>query len=403
MSRRAAGEGSVYQRADGRWEASVSGGIGPDGRRRRRKAVRATQRDALTALKIMVRERDAGLRADLGRMPTVGAWLDEWLASIELGLRASTVAFYRSMLTLYLRPHLGRARLDELRPEHVSAAYRAMLARGLSPATVGGAHRTLRAALRAAVAQGRLVRNPLDHVRPPKLRTAEIVPLTVDEARRVLAVAATRRNGARCAVALALGLRQGEALGLRWGDIDLAGGTLTVRRALQRRPWQHGCVVPESCGRARDCPRRTRPPLTGEPKTAAGERTISLPEPLVAVLREHRRAQAEERLSAGELWSDEGWVFGTVLGGHVDQRNDARAWAALLRDANVRHVRLHDARHTAATMLLVQGVDSRTAMDILGWSRSSMAQRYQHVVPELRREAARRMGEALWPQAGGAS
>ena len=177
-------------------------------------------------------------------------------------------------------------------------------------------------------------------------------------------------------MALSLGLRQGEALGLAWDAVDLDAGVLTVRQALQRLTG-HGLVMVE-------------------PKSVAGRRSIALPAPLVEGLRAHRTAQREERLRAGSEWQDNGLVFTQPNGKPVDPRTDNRAWKALLRDAGVRDARLHDARHTAATLLLLQGVDDRVVMEILGHSQLSMTARYQHVMPELARDAAERMGKALW-------
>jgi integrase len=172
-------------------------------------------------------------------------------------------------------------------------------------------------------------------------------------------------------------LRQGEALGLAWNAVDLDVGTLTMRQALQRQPGNG--LVPV------------------QPKSRAGRRTIALPGPLRDALRAHRTAQLAERLAAGSLWQDNGLVFCQVDGRPIGPCNDHRAWRALLADAGVRQARLHDARHTAATLLLQQGVPARVAMEILGHSQISLTLgTYSHVVPEVAEDAARRMGEALW-------
>lgn len=211
----------------------------------------------------------------------------------------------------------------------------------------------------------------------PSVRRGEVEPLTATEARRVLDAAAAGRNAARWSVALALGLRQGEALGLQWADVELDAGTLTVRRALQR---QRGAGL-----------------VLVEPKSRAGRRTIALPRPLVDGLRAHRAAQLAERMTAGPVWEDHGLVFCQPNGRPLDPRGDHRAWRALLAAAGVRPARLHDARHTAATLLLQQGVPARVAMQVLGHSQVTLTLgTYSHVVPELAREAADRMGTPLW-------
>jgi len=189
----------------------------------------------------------------------------------------------------------------------------------------------------------------------------------VTEAQHILAAAAGRRNGARFALALALGLRQGEALGLQWRDVDLDRGTLSVRRAIQRLVWQHGCGG--TCGRKRgaDCPGRHGGGLVvAEPKSRSGRRVVGLPAELVAALRAHRETQDAERELAADLWHDGGWVFAQPTGKPTDPRADYAEWQALLKTAGVRRARLHDARHTAATMLLVLKVPTRAVMDVMG-------------------------------------
>ncbi len=154
------------------------------------------------------------------------------------------------------------------------------------------------------------------------------------------------------------------------------------------------------CGNQRgaDCPQRRDGGLVlAEPKTRASRRSVALPPPLVAELRAHRAAQLRVKLERANVWDHtHDLVFSTDWGIPVDPANDQREWKQLLRDAGVREVRLHDARHTAATLLLLQGVDIRTVMAIMGWTEMATAQRYVHAVDELRHEAARRMGAALW-------
>jgi integrase len=211
----------------------------------------------------------------------------------------------------------------------------------------------------------------------PSVIRAEVVPLTSDDARAVLRAAEGTRNGARWSVALALGLRQGEALGLPWDAVDLDAGTLRVRQALQRQKGKGLVIV--------------------EPKSAAGKRTVTLPRPLLDALRQHRTAQLEERLAAANVWQDHGLVFAQPNGRPLDPRSDHRAWRALLTAAGVRPTKLHDARHTAATVMLTMGVPARAVMQILGHSQISLTLgTYSHVMPELAQDAADRVAEALW-------
>ena len=228
-------------------------------------------------------------------------------------------------------------------------------------------HRILRAALNEAVRRDKLLRNPVTRARPPRLVEREMEPLSHQDATRLVTVANEQPGGARWSVALALGLGQGEALGLSWDDVDLDSGILTVRRALQRHTSRHGCGG--SCGQksVADCPERIPGGLVlVEPKSRAGRRRIALPAPLVERLRSHRHDQRKARLLAGSLWEEHGLVFTQPTGRPIDPRSDWGHWKALLAAAGVRDARLHDARHTAATLLLVQGVNARTVMDVMG-------------------------------------
>ena len=300
-----------------------------------------------------------------------------WLDAIAAGrVRSSTLRGYRGYVEHRIIPGIGHVRLDALRPEQVEQLYRSLARDGLAPASVLQVHRILSRALKVAVQRGRAPRNVCDLVDAPKVRQQEVEPLSRAEAQRVLA-AARGRNAARWTVALALGLRQGEALGLQWKDVDFDEGTLRVRRALQRQTGEGLVFI--------------------EPKSAAGRRTIVLPGPLLDALRLHREQQDRERERAQDYWQDFDLVFAQQNGRPIEPRVDHAQWKRLLNKAAVRTVRLHDARHTAASLLLLQGVSPRVVMEILGHSQIGLTMNtYSHVAPELSRAAAERMAAALW-------
>jgi integrase len=244
----------------------------------------------------------------------------------------------------------------------------------------------------------------------PSASHDEIEPLSLDEALRILRLATTRGNGTRWSVALALGLRQGETLGLRWHYVDLDAGTLTIRWQLQRHAWRHGCADPHACGKdrhrdhcppgcnrhARSCPQRTGGELhLNELKSDKSRRTIALPPYLTTALKAHRPAQLQERMTAGPRWHDDDFVWCQANGRPIGAHADWDEWNALLEAAGIRRVRVHDARHTAATLLLAQRVDQRIVMEILGHSQISMTSRYAHVLPQVMSDAAERIGQAL--------
>lgn len=175
-----------------------------------------------------------------------------------------------------------------------------------------------------------MARNVATLVEPPRVVRRDLVPLSLQEARAVLLAAREGPNGARWSVALALGLRQGAVLGLLWRDVDLEGGSLSVRRGLQRQKGKGLVLV--------------------EPRSFAGRRTLALPVALRDSLRAHRAQQVEQRLLAADVYEDGEFVFAQPNGRPFGARQDWEAWKRLLAAAGVRDVRLHDARHTAATL-----------------------------------------------------
>jgi len=342
--------------------------------------------------------RDAGTARKPGRAWTVEQWLTHWVENIAAPVvRENTLAGYRVAVRVHLIPGVGAHRLDKLQPEHLEKLYVRMQKNGSAAATAHQAHRTIRTALNEAVRRGHLARNPATLAKAPRLADEEIEPYTIEDVRRILAAARSRRNSARWAIALALGLRQGEALGLRWTDVDLKAGSLIVRRARQRPRYVHGCDGTCSQARAGYCPdRKPARAETADTKSRYGRRTVGLPNELVSLLIRQRDEQAREREAAGQLWREGGWVFATPTGAPVNPSTDYHEWKRLLKAAGVRDARLHDARHTAATVLLVLGVAQRAVMGLMGWADGSMAARYQHITDRVRRDVANLVDGLLW-------
>lgn len=265
-TRSANGRSTIIQRPDGRWHGWVSMGALPSGRPDRRHVSATTQSAVAAKVKGLERQRDTGAVTSSGRV-TVGAYLAEWIARKERmgSVRPLTLSGYRTD-ERHIAAAIGRVRLDRLAPANVEHLWSSMLDQGLS---VAHCRRTLNAALNDAVKRGVMARNPVRVAETPHQREAEIEPYTIEEMGSLLRAAQGSRNSTRWTVAMALGLRQGEVLGLCWDDVALRAGegseaTVTVRRQLQRLSWQHGCSDPERCvnragthaKRAADCPQR---------------------------------------------------------------------------------------------------------------------------------------------------
>lgn len=399
-TRRPNGASSIYQGKDGKWHGRVTVGVKDDGSPDRRHVERKTQAEVIQAVRELEKLREQGTVPKPGKPWTVKAWLTHWLENITPPpvVRATTYSAYRVAVNRHLIPGIGRHQLKRLEPEHLERLYAKMQReKGLSPATAHQAHRTIRVALSEAQRRGHIVRNVAALAKAPKLGEQEIEPYSVAEIQHLLEEALKGRNSARWAIALALGLRQGEALGLRWTDVDLDTGTLRVRRNRVRPKYEHGCAG--DCGRKYPgyCPDRKRSNKdTDETKSRAGKRVIGLPDALVDLLKAHREQQSKERETAGTWWKEGGWLFATEYGDALNPRSDYDQWKALLEAAKVRDGRLHDARHTAATVLLLLGVSERLVMAIMGWSSSAMAARYQHVTDGMRRSVAEQVDGLIW-------
>src|SRR3712207_1393408 len=258
MVRRAAqGESSIVKGSDGRWHGYVSMGLKEGGKRDRRHIAAVKRADVVRMVRELEEQRDAGIVLASGRGITVDQWMGLWLDTIaSRKVLPSTLTGYRTCLKR-INLHLGHHRLDKLQPEHLEAFYLRLEADGLSSTTALLHLRVISRALKVALQRRRVARNVATLVDAPTPRREEAQPLTATEAKRLLHAAKDLPNGARWSVALALGLRQGEALGLMWDAVDLDAGTLTVRRALQRQKGEGPFLVAPKSGAGRPDRERT--------------------------------------------------------------------------------------------------------------------------------------------------
>lgn len=400
MSRAAAGRSTIYRQADGSWRGEVSLGTDPATGRRLRRAVRGqTQKIVAGKVRAIERERDAGVRRTATR--TVASWLEDWIAGRALVVRRTTLLGYRSDVPHIVRT-LGRRRIEQLTPEMVEAMYVDCLAVGLSRGTIQHIRRTLSAAMTTAVDRGYLLRNPVRLATCPAYEPPDVEPYDEEQSRRLTDATLTARNGARWLTQLALGLRQGEVLGLTWSDLDLDDGWVSITHQLQPHPAEHGCSVDAPCGReqARSCPQRRGGGLHREPvKSKASRRRLKLPDQLVVQLRRTRQNQREERMLAGTRWTAGDWVFTDDLGRPYNAKRDLAQWDSICEIANVPRKRTHDLRHTCATLLLQAGMADSVVSRSLGHTDVRMTARYAHIVDPTRHAVADTMSAILWCKA----
>ena len=380
MKRRGHGEGSVYKRDDDRWEGKISL---PNGRRR--SFYGATRAAAVRRMNEALRALEGGQLPPPERQ-TLEGYLSGWLrTSVRGRVRPSTYEGYERMVRLHVNPALGHLRLTRLTPQLVSQLHVDLQEKGLAPKTITLVHNMLHKALSQAVLWGQMAVNPAAAVAPPRPVRKEVRPLTSAQAQRLLAAAVSDRLHALYTVALTCGLRQGELLGLRWQDMDLDAGVLAVRQQAQRELTAPG----------------RREWVFTEPKTAKGRRTIALPQLAVDALLRHRQQQAEERLRVGQTWEDLDLVFPNLVGRPIEKSNLLRrSFWPLLERAGLPHMRFHDLRHTAATLLLTLGLHPKVVQERLGHSTIGVTMDvYSHVMPTLQKEAATKLDQLFNPNA----
>lgn len=368
MRKRANGEGSIYKRADGRWAASVSLDRG-----RRKAFYGKTRQDVARKLATAIKARQDGLPV-VGERQTVRQYLEHWLEGARPSLRPRTWLRYEQLLRLHAVPVFGHLPLARVEPQHLQRLLADLLEAGLSPATVRQLHAVLRRAFGQAARWGLAAHNVASLVTPPRITRQEMATLSPEQARIFLAAAKSDRLAALYVLALTTGMRQGELLALRWQNIDAS--TLHVKATLQRTP--DGFIF-------------------AEPKTARSRRQVALTRAAVEALRSHRARQLQERLRMGVAWEDNDLVFANETGRPIEAANlRNRSFWPLLGRAGLPRVRFHDLRHTAATLMLGQGVHPKIVAEMLGHSQIAMTlDLYSHVTPTMQRQAVEALEAVL--------
>jgi integrase len=292
-------------------------------------------------------------------------------------VRESTHQRYGYAIGPHIKPALGHIKLKDLTPANMRWFYRERLHSGLAPATVHKLHVVLHKALKAAVADGLVPRNAAAGLKLPRIIREEIDPLNPEEARRLLKAACGDRLEALYVLAINTGMRQGELLALKWGDVDLEHGALRVRRTLSRTDKAY---------------------VLGEPKSKKSRRTIRLTAGAVEALRGHLSRQIEEMERIGSLYETGGLVFATTTGTVINPSNlRNRSFKPLLKHAGLHPIRFHDLRHTCATLLLSKDVNPKVVSEMLGHASVSITlDIYSHLLPDMQEKAAKALEESLY-------
>ncbi len=376
-TRRAKGEGSLYRRAsDDRWIGVVHFGHDARGKPIRKSVSARTEADAASRLTVLLRQRDDGLPAPDNKLTVndlFSRWYDE---ELRVQVARSTVDNYRSISTHHIIPILGHKAVASVTLTDVNRLMAAKLDEGKSGSTVRRIRAVLVQVLDFAVRSGTVIRNVAALTRGPRLPRREGRTLTPNQAKALLRAISGHRYEGLYLLMLTTGVRRGEVLGLRWEDLDRPQGVVTIRRQLKR---EGGRLV------------------TAETKTAKSRRSINIPEPVVDALQVHRACQKRARLALGPRWRESGFVFTSQFGTPVDPRNLYRDFAGVCREARIGSWHPHELRHSAASLMLAQGVPIQVVSDVLGHSSIRLTvDVYGHVLAPERHAAANAMTEVLW-------
>jgi len=374
--------GHIRKQGNHSWAIVLSLGTDPANGKRKQKwvSIKGTKKDAERKLSELLTQLDTGSFVLPGKQ-TLGEFLEEWLRDyVQPNLAAKTVDWYKYIIRRHLIPGLGNIPLIQLKPEHI-ARYSAEKScnqnlgglKPLSSQTVKHQYTTLHNALSYAVRMGKLSRNPADAVSPPKVQRPARRYWDKEESDLFLEAIKDNPYYAYFYTLLYTGARRNELLGLKWDDIDLIGLTLHIDRSFE--DLKDGKVI-------------TKPT-----KTDKG-RTIDLPPSCARVLREYKEKRADERIMLGKVLSKEDPVFTYADGRPFQPSGVSHAFAKLVRQTGVKPIRLHDLRHSHASIMLKKGIHPKVVQERLGHSSIQVTlDIYSDVMPGIQRDAAKRFDE----------
>lgn len=372
--KRSNGEGSIYP-VNGKWAAAISLGRGPDGKLKRKTVYGKTQREVREKLQALQAELLAGRLVNPERM-TVGEYLDTWLKDVVVHtVRPTTHESYARYVRLHITPTLGKLQLSKLQPMHLQHLYSELLSAGKSKRTVQYLNAILHRALKHAVRQRLIISNPADAVDAPRPDRKEMKVFTSGQLEQLVKAMAGDRLAPLYYLAIATGCRRGELIALRWSDVDWARPAISINRTAEE---VSGGII------------------WTEPKTARSRRSVPLPAKAAALLKAHKARQAEEKLRLGKEYEDQGLVFARPDGRPLSPSHVSKHFTSILRKAGLPHIRLHDLRHTHATLLLAAGIHPKIVSERLGHSTITLTfDTYCHVTHTMQDAAAKRVDADL--------
>ncbi len=338
--------------------------------------IKGTKKDAEKRLSELLHQLDTGNFMKPSKT-TLQEYLEKWLLDYATSnLSPRGFERYAGIIRKHLIPDMGNIILTQLRPEHLQKHYTARLNQGLSARTVRYHHAVIHRALQTAVKWGLISRNVADDVDVPRIHRTEMQTWDEDDVTRFLAVAKDSPYYVLFYTALFTGMRRSELLALRWQDIDFIFSQIYVTRSLHHL--KDGSYI------------------FTEPKSARSRRTIALSPSAILTLKGHKEKQSLERDMLGIPLKNDGLVFSNIEGNPLRPNTVTRAWTMLSARAGVKVIRLHDARHTHASLMLKQGIHPKIVQERLGHASIQMTlDTYSHVAPGLQETAATRFDDML--------
>jgi integrase len=355
------------------WQLVVEGERDADGKRAQHyRSFRGDKSDAEQALRDFIKEIETGIVG--GDQLTVAEFIEKWLAHQGARTRPSTTARYRDLLEFLVIPKIGSRKLSQIRPIHIQQVYDMASKTGnrrtggeLAPKTIGQLHRVLSGALKRAYAWQLIATNPCAAASPPRSARREMRALDRDESLRLIDAASGTRLFVPIVLSIAVGFRRGELLALTWADVDFEQGTVSVSRTLNSDL------------------------SFGEPKTAAGRRTVGMPPTAMAALKSHRAKQNSERLRA-DYYDDQGLLFADPFGGPWKPDSITTLFRSICKRAGVGVLRWHDLRHTAASLMIAAGLPPTTVASTLGHANPGVTMSiYAHMLKGAEKAVATAM------------
>jgi integrase len=383
-SRNAAGSGTIRQRPDGRWEARITLERDPGtGKQRQKSFYGATQAEVRKKLQQAAVDIESGEYQEPSKL-TVSAWLDIWLAEYTGNIKDTTRRSYSDNIKLHIKPHIGAVPLQKLRADTIQELYNSLeksgnkgakkdAPAGLSAKSVRNIHVVLHKALKQAIKLSYIKVNPTEACTLPRVEKKEMKIMQETEIPTFLKAVEGHRHGALYLVTLLSGMRRGEILGLTWSCVNFKNGEILVNKQLQRERVKDGKIRFVSLKNDK-------------------QRSLTPAETVFNILKEHKRRQDEKREKVGSLWTETDLVFTNETGGMLDADAVYKAYKKLLSDNGLSDIRIHDLRHTAATLMLQSGDDILTVKEALGHHSAAFTlDVYGHVTKKMKNDSANRM------------